>query len=117
MSDGDTTHYYVVLTRAVPGREEQFHDWYDGQHLGDCLKLPQVRSARRFRIVHGLDAQAQDCPRPFDSLALYEIVGGDPTEVAKALGARAGTEAMPLTEAFDRTGTVRAIAIAAAAKP
>ena len=106
-----TTHYYVVLTRAVPGREEEFHAWYDDQHIADCLKLPQVRSARRFQIEHGLDAQVNETPPPFDSLALYEIEGGDPVAVARALSARAGTIAMPLSAAMDRSATMRAIAV------
>ncbi len=110
------TSYYIVLTRAKPGREEAFHDWYDGRHLDDCLRLPAVRSARRFRLAHGLDAALGPCPAPFDSLALYEIDSDDPDAVARELAAMAGTEVMPLTEALDRPATVRAIAVATSVK-
>lgn len=107
------THYYVVLTRAVPGQEETFHRWYDDRHLADCLDLPEVRSARRFRLLTGIDGRCDPQPAPFDSLVLYELESDDPLAIARALSARAGSEAMPLTDAFDRSATVRAMAVAA----
>jgi len=39
---------YLVLTNAVPGREEEFNRWYTEQHLPDVLRVPGVVSAQRF---------------------------------------------------------------------
>lgn len=109
------THFFVVLTRAQPGQEEAFHRWYDDQHLDDCLRLPEVRSARRFRIDR--DAGAPAGSVPFDSLALYEIESDDPAAVVSRIGEIAGSEAMPLSEAFDRSATLRALSVAAGSRP
>jgi hypothetical protein len=82
-----------------------------------CMRLPEVRSARRFRLDHGLSAGLEPQPAPFDSLALYEIESEDPDAVARALAGMAGTLSMPLSEALDRSATMRAIATAAGVRP
>jgi hypothetical protein len=100
------TSYYVVLTKAVPGREEEFHEWYDAQHLPDCVKVPGVTSARRFRIVSAFAPGAVQTEPEYTSLALYELETDDPAAVARELSARAGSEAMPMTDAFQRGGAM-----------
>lgn len=42
---------YVVLTRAVAGRETEFKRWYDEQHLADVQRVKSIISARRFSLV------------------------------------------------------------------
>ena len=44
------THHYVVLTSAKPGRLEEFEHWYDNQHLHDLMAVPEVKSAKRYRL-------------------------------------------------------------------
>lgn len=41
------TYHYIVLTRAVAGEEQAFADWYDDQHIPDCLRVAGVTGARR----------------------------------------------------------------------
>jgi hypothetical protein len=107
------TYYYVVLTKATPGQEEDFHEWYDAQHLPDCVNVPGVTSAKRFRLLHGVGAGSAVEPFEFDSLALYEMETDDPVAVARELSARAGSEAMPLTDALNREASVKILAQAA----
>ena len=40
-------HQLVVLTQAVPGREEEFHRWYDEHHLPEIVDVPGVVGAVR----------------------------------------------------------------------
>lgn len=109
------TYYYVVLTKAVPGMIDEFDRWYDGQHLGDCVRLPQIKSARRFKLIRGvlsgsLAASPDAQESPWDSLAIYEIESDDPMAVTNELSEMAGSAAMPMTEAFSPVGTVTMIA-------
>lgn len=109
------TYYYVVLTKAVPGMIDEFDRWYDGQHLGDCVRLPQIKSARRFKLIRGvlsgsLAASSDAQESPWDSLAIYEIESDDPMAVTNELSEMAGSAAMPMTEAFSPVGTVTMIA-------
>ena len=82
----------VVLTAPVPGREDEYHEWYDRVHLADVLDVPGVVSAARFAPAAGSDE-----PR---FLALYEVEG-DPTLVVSELQRRWGTPAMGMSGALD----------------
>ena len=112
-----STHYYVVLTKATPGRTDDFHAWYDAQHLPDCVRVPGVKSAKRFKLLYEVGPSSegsQIVDSPFDSLALYELETDDPVAVARELSARAGSPAMPLTDALERWGSVKYMALPAA---
>jgi len=97
---------FVVITDAVPGREDEFNAWYDGQHLADVLRIPGFVAARRFKL-----AQPQN-NLPGRYLALYEIETDDPQAALAELTRRAGTESMVMTETLD-TSKVSATLFAA----
>jgi len=105
-------YQYVVLTKATPGKEDEFHEWYDAQHLPDCVNVPGVVSARRYRL---LNAVGPNGPEDFEfcSLAIYEMETDDPVEVGRQMSAMAGSPAMPLTDALDRAASVKVVAVAA----
>lgn len=112
------TYFYAVLTKAAEGRAEEFHDWYDNQHLGDCVHVPGVKSAKRYRLLYSVGPSKDGSKVEeggFDSLALYEIESDDPLAVARELSDRAGSEAMPMTDAIDRWAAVKYVAQAAGA--
>ena len=90
-------HYtYVVLTNPVSGREAEYNDWYDNQHLADVLNAPGFVAARRFRIADRNDNA------PHRYLALYEIESDDVQRTLAGLFARAGTPDMVLSDAMDQ---------------
>lgn len=95
-------YYYVVLTKAAPGKEDEFHDWYDEQHLPDCVRVPGVKSARRYRLARAFGPGATPCELIYNSLTMYELDVDDPDAVAREMSARAGTDSMLLTDALDR---------------
>lgn len=107
------TYYYLVLGKATPGNEEAFQDWYDDQHLADCVAVPGVKSAKRFRILNGVGLGTVIQEPDFNSFAIYEMETDDPVAVARELRLRAGTEVMPLSPACDRDASVKYIALAA----
>lgn len=87
----------IALTNPVPGREDDFNDWYTDVHLADVLKLPGVMAAQRFRM-----SRTQHRLGPFEHqyMAVYEIEIGDIRETLDALKAVSGTEKMPLSSAL-----------------
>ena len=93
MSD---TSKFLVFSNPVAGREDEYNTWYDNQHLADVCAIPGVSGAKRYDLVQ-LDPSA---PALHKYLAVYELAG-DPGAVFAELGARAGTERMPMSEALD----------------
>ncbi len=45
-----STYLLLVYTRPVPGREDEYHAWYDGIHLAEVLTVPGFVAARRFAV-------------------------------------------------------------------
>ena len=88
----------VVFTNPVPGREDEYDTWYNEVHLGDVLAVPGVVAAQRFKLRAPVMGEL-----PTGNLALYEIDADDPDAVIAEIMSRAGTEAMPLSEALSET--------------
>ena len=87
----------VVYTQARPGRESEYHEWYDGRHLQDVVRVDGVLSAQRYDLVEtgsGGDGQSGRC------LAIYEV-DGDPRAFVEELTSRFGTDEMPASPALD----------------
>ncbi len=78
-------HLVVVLTEPTEGREAEYNDYYEHQHLDDVLATTDWTSAQRFKLS---DQQGMQCPLPY--LALYEVEADDATEVLKTLNATRG---------------------------
>ena len=92
-------YHYVVLTSAKAGRLEDFEHWYDTQHLQDVVKVPEIKSAKRYRLTGSLTDKLE--PAPWSSLAIYVMETDDPVAVAQKLSAMAGTSAMTMTDSLD----------------
>ena len=83
----------VALTNAADGRETDYNDWYDKQHVFDVLAIPGIQSAQRFQIS---DQSRQKLGYKY--MAVYEIETDDITSIHKAIAERAGTDAMPRSD-------------------
>jgi hypothetical protein len=83
----------LVLANAADGRDEEFNRWYDEQHLGDVLALPGVLTGERFKIAGPADK--------WSYLTLYDIETDDLAAFGAEIEKRAGTDAMPLSDAID----------------
>ena len=95
------THFkYVVFTEPVPGREDDYNDWYNNQHLTDVLAVEGFVAAQRFKIVE-LDSNSQPASR---YMAIYEIEADDPKVVLDRLVETALTNGMVMSDALDTAG-------------
>ena len=63
-------YVFVVLTNASGGRDDEFNEWYNNQHIPDVLKIPGFVAAQRFNIA---GAQMDGATSPWRYLALYEL--------------------------------------------
>lgn len=99
---------YAVLSTATAGREEEFRNWYSGQHLDDVARLLGVVTARL--LVPDIQMSGGLGVPQFSALALYEFESDAPQAAIDAMFAKAGTDAMPLTDAMDMSGFFQVIA-------
>ena len=98
--------HYAILSRAVPGREDEFVAWYRDQHLGDVLRMPGVVNGKLIRLdfqrVYDLEAPQ------WTLLTLYELEGDDPANIIDSIRAASGSDSMPMTDTLTKAGMVQA---------
>ncbi|MGB3501623.1 MAG: hypothetical protein WBA44_08375 [Mesorhizobium sp.] len=92
-----TTELLVVFTNPVEGKDDEYNDWYDNQHLGDVLNVPGVRSAQRFGLG---PVQRMPAPHPWKYMAIYEVETQRIDEVVATLNRLPGSADMPMTDAL-----------------
>ena len=88
---------FVVLTNPTSGKEAEYNEWYNKQHIPDVLNVPGFVAAQRFRLA---DSQMGD-KNPYRYLALYEIETDDLAAALKELKARGGSDDMIMSDALD----------------
>jgi hypothetical protein len=91
-------YVFVVLTNASGGRDDEFNEWYNKQHIPDVLKIPGFVAAQRFGVAA---AQMEGVTSPWRYLALYELDTDNLAGALKELAARLGTPAMVMSESLD----------------
>ncbi len=84
----------IALTNSVEGRDADYNNWYEKQHVFDVLAIPGIQSSQRFRIA---DESRQKLG--YQYMAVYEIETDDITTIHRAIAERAGTDAMPRSDA------------------
>lgn len=94
----------VAMTNPVEGREDEYNDWYNNQHLQDVVKAPGVVAAQRYVLC---EKQRYPGPYSFKYLAIYEIEADDVQPVIEYIDKVAGTEAMPISSAMAAEPRVR----------
>ena len=99
--------HYTILSRAIPGREEEFVAWYRDRHLADVCRMPGVVCGHLFRMdfqrVYDLDAAPQ-----WTLMAVYELEGEHPEPVIDAIRAASGSDSMPACDALTKSGMIQA---------
>lgn len=94
-------YVFLVLTNTSGGRDDEFNEWYNKQHIPDVLNIPGFVAAQRFRLA---DAQMGRTESPWRYLAIYELETDDLAGALKDLTARVGTPAMVMSESLETKG-------------
>lgn len=92
-----TRHLFVVSSDAADGQDDDYHKWYDEEHLPAVLAVPGFVRAQRFVAV---PATRGDLP-PRRYLTIYEIESDDLPATLAALNDAA--KGMHISSALDRT--------------
>ena len=97
---------YAVLSRALPGREEELVAWYRDRHLADVMRIAGVVSGKLVRLdfqrVYDLDAPQ------WTLLTLYELEAENPETIIDTIKAASGSDDMPTTDALTKAGMIQA---------
>jgi hypothetical protein len=90
------TTLLVVLTNPAEGREDEYNEWYTGQHLDDVLAAAGFRAAQRFKFVESKLSRRPVAPY----LAIYEVDADQRERAEQLLLETANTDAMPISDAM-----------------
>ncbi len=93
----------LVLTNAVKGRDDEFNNWYNNQHIPDALDVPGYVAAQRFALA-GVQMPAAPTS-PWRYLAIYDIVSDDLRATMTESMSRAGTGRMPQSDAAEHSSS------------
>ena len=91
-------YHLIVMTNPVEGKEQEFNDWYDNQHIRDVLAVPGIVSAQRLKAA---DSQLGNRSSPYRYLAVYEVEVENLKDVIAAIVERGSTGRMPRSDAMD----------------
>jgi hypothetical protein len=71
----------IALTTPLPGKEEEFHDWYNNTHLPELVNGLGMQGAQRYQLVAKLMGADEN---PY--LAIYDIEADDPGAFMAKMG-------------------------------
>jgi len=83
---------FLVFSHPIPGREEEFENWYTGQHVADVVNAAGFDTGRRYRL-------AGEGPHRY--LALYQVKCDDPAANAAALHKAMVSGNLKMSDSFD----------------
>ncbi|MCB2077943.1 MAG: hypothetical protein KDE55_09635 [Novosphingobium sp.] len=94
----------VAMTTPLPGREDDYHDWYNNTHLPELVNLFSMQGAQRYQLVAKLMG---DDTNQF--LAIYDIECDDPMALLGQMGEAAQSGKMTPSDASDPGTTYTAL--------
>lgn len=92
VNKSEQRYVFMVYANPLPGKEQEFDDWYLNRHLGDLVQLQGWQGAQRFRLVSGITPGAPKTGfDQFGYLVLWDMEGTTTEELrARASAAIAG---------------------------
>jgi len=93
----------IALTTPLPGKEAEFHDWYQNTHLPELVSLG-MEGAQRYQLVAKLMGADTN-----QWMAIYDIDVDDPVAFLGKLGAAAESGEMTPGTAQDMATTYTAL--------
>jgi hypothetical protein len=94
----------VALTTPIPGREEEYHDWYNNVHLPELVNMFNMEGAQRFELVTKLMGSDEN-----QYLAIYEFEADDPGAMLAKMGEAAQGGKLTQSDAQDMGTTYTAL--------
>lgn len=86
----------IALTRPQPGREAEYHEWYDNTHLPELVNTFGLAGAQRYKRAARLMGSDEN-----EFLAIYDIEADDPGAFLATFGAAAQSGKLTMSDAQD----------------
>jgi hypothetical protein len=92
---------YILIERSnpVPGKEQEYNDWYNNEHLPDLMTVPGIVAARRWKVV-GKPYQGAEFSHRY--ICVYQIETDDIDKFLETLVKC--VEAFNVSDAIDLAG-------------
>ncbi|TGD71348.1 hypothetical protein E4634_18935 [Mangrovimicrobium sediminis] len=90
------SYKFVVLSRPVEGREDEYNEWYQTVHLPELTSIPGIQAAQRFRMEVAL---VEGDAWPY--MSIYELETDDVNAVLAQLTGMAENQLLTMTDAID----------------
>ena len=71
----------IALTTPVPGKEAEYHDWYQNVHLPELTQIAGLHAGQRYKLVTKFIGEDTN-----QYLAIYDIECDDPMIFLGAMG-------------------------------
>jgi hypothetical protein len=112
---GSQTYYLFVFENPVPGRDAEYYDWLETQHVSDMLSVPGFVEAQRMAYSDAqMTAESQRerreprniefiarAKRPTRYCVMYKIVTNNIASVYNEVRRREKTQAIKISQASD----------------
>jgi hypothetical protein len=87
----------IALTNPVPGKEAEYHDWYNNVHLPELVNGLGLQGAQRFELVAKMMGADTN-----QFMAIYDVETDDPEAFMAKMGAFAQSGGMTPSTATDQ---------------
>jgi hypothetical protein len=94
----------IALTTPVPGKEAEYHDWYQNTHLPQLCSFAGIDSAQRYKLVAKMIGNDTN-----QYLAVYDIETDDAMKLMGAIGEASAAGKLTQTDASDMGTTYTAL--------
>lgn len=89
---------FIVLSKARPGREKEFVDWYGGIHVREVLEVPGILSGQFFECAM---VRKDLTGMNYTHMAEYECEADSPQVIVDGLSARQADGLMRMSDSID----------------
>lgn len=94
----------IALTRPLPGREDEYNEWYQNTHLGQLCSFPGILGAQRYKMTAPLQGGDER-----NYLCIYDIETDNIMATLGAIGEAAQSGKLTPGEAADNAGAYTVI--------
>lgn len=94
----------VALTTPLPGREDDYHEWYNTKHLPELVNKFGMHGAQRYELVARLVGTDSN---PY--LAIYDIECEDPMAFLGEIGRATAAGELTQSDASDMASCYTAL--------
>lgn len=94
----------IALTTPLPGREDEYNEWYQNVHLPEVVSMPGMKGAQRFKMLTKFMGQDTN-----EYLAVYDAEVENPADLLTAFVEKARSGKSTPTTSQDTASIYTAI--------